>query len=526
LLSFLSRSAVVFVAAVALSASVARAQGPAAAWWNHVVWLSDDALKGRAAGSEGHRKAAEYVAAQFEKLGLKPGAGGAFLQPVPLRAVTVNRATSNVGIVAGGRVTALDLTKQVALSGRGTCGAMDAPMVFVGYGIAAPETGHDDLSGQDLKGKVAVYFAGAPADQTAAVVAHRQAGGERWRVMRERGAIGQLQIYNPFQPGADWARTIEAAQQPTYALADTEEFADRRLAGTIYHEAAKTIFQGSGHDLAGLLADVKAGKALPRFPLQASIRAQLHCTSTAERSENVVAVLEGSDAGLRDEYVVLTAHLDHVGEFGTGADTIYNGAMDNASGVASLIDLAARLRAAGITPKRSLAFVAVTAEERNLLGSYYFAQRPTLAAGARMVANINLDMFLPVIPMKSLIAFGMEESSLQRDVEAAAESVGIKAERDPIPAQNVFIRSDQYNFVRVGVPSVMLLVGAGGDREIWRTWERWMATRYHRPEDDARQPVNMESAELFQRAMLALVRRVADAERAPEWNADSVFRRR
>ena len=523
---FLLRSRFVFVlvAALAGTASIARAQGPAAAWWSHVVWLSDDALKGRAAGSEGHRKAAEYVAAEFEKLGLKPGAGKSFFQPVPLRAVTIDRAASNVAVVSGGRRTPLDLSKQIAVSGRGTCAATDAPLVFVGYGIAAPERGHDDLSGQDLAGKVAVYFAGAPSDQTAAVVAHRQAGGERWRVMQEHGAVGQLQIYNPFQPGADWARTIEAAQQPTYALADTEEFAERRLAGTIHHDAAKTIFEGSGHDLTSLLADVKAGKALPRFPLKTSVRAQLRCTSATELSENVVAVLEGSDPKLRDEYVVLTAHLDHVGDFGTGADTIYNGAMDNASGVASLIDLAARLRAARVTPKRSLAFVAVTAEERNLLGSYYFARRPPLPAGARLVANINLDMFLPVIPMKSLIAFGMEESSLQRDVEAAAESVGIKAEPDPIPGQNVFIRSDQYNFVRVGVPSVMLLVGAGGDREIWKTWEQWMATRYHRPSDDAKQPVNMESAELFQRAMLALVRRVVDAQRAPEWNADSVFK--
>jgi Zn-dependent M28 family amino/carboxypeptidase len=198
--------------------------------------------------------------------------------------------------------------------------------------------------------------------------------------------------------------------------------------------------------------------------------------------------------------------------------------MDNASGVASLIDLADRLRAAGITPARSVAFVAVTAEERNLLGSYYFARRPPLPAGARMVANINLDMFLPIIPFKSLIAFGMEESSLRGEVEAAARSVGVEAQLDPIPGQNIFIRSDQYNFVRVGVPSVMLLTGAAGDPESWKIFEQWMATRYHRPSDDSRQPVNLQSAEQFQRALMALVRRVGDAERAPEWNATSVFK--
>ena len=426
--------------------------------------------------------------------------------------------------MAGGRRRPLDPAKQIALNGRGACGTTDASLVFVGYGLAAPEVGHDDLSGADLEGKVAVYFAGAPASLTAAVVAHRQAAGERWRVLQEHGAVGQLMIYNPFQAGAEWERTITTAQQPTYGLADQEEFAGRKLAATVHHEAAAPLFEGSGHDLSALLATVKAGTALPRFPLKTSVRAQLRCTSEVVPSENVVAVVEGSDPSLRNEFIVLTAHLDHVGEFGSGDDVIYNGAMDNASGVASLIDLAARLRAAGTTLKRSLAFVAVTAEERNLLGSYYFAQRPSLPAGARLVANINLDMFLPIIPMKSLIAFGMEESSLQRDVEAAAESVGIKAERDPIPAQNVFIRSDQYNFVRVGVPSVMLMTGAGGDRESWKTWEQWMATRYHRTSDDSKQPVNFASAETFQRALVALVRRVGDAERAPEWNANSVFK--
>jgi hypothetical protein len=295
---------------------VARAQGQAAAWWNHVVWLSDDALKGRAAGSEGHRKAADYVAEQFDKLGLAPGAGNAYLQPVALKAITIDPAASSVAVVSRGRQSPVDLRTQVALNGRGTCGATDAPLVFVGYGISAPEVGHDDLSGQDLEGKVAVYFAGAPADLTAAVVAHRQAGGERWRIMREHGAIGQLQIFNPFQPGADWERTITTAQQPTYALADAEEFADRRLAGTVHPDAARAIFDGSGHDLAGLVATLKAGTALPRFPLKTSVRAQLRCTSATELSENVVAVLPGSDPKRRDEYVVLTAHLDHVGELG------------------------------------------------------------------------------------------------------------------------------------------------------------------------------------------------------------------
>jgi Zn-dependent M28 family amino/carboxypeptidase len=517
------RSLLLLAATLLVAASYVRAQGPAAAWWKHVVWLSDDALKGRAAGSEGHRKAAEYVAAQFQDAGLARGTGASYLQPVPLRAVTIDRTTSSVSILGGSREAVLDLSRDIAVNGRGTCGAVEAPLVFVGYGLHVPEVGFDDLAGQDLDGKVAVFLAGAPSKPASAVVAHRQAAGERWRVMKARGAIGQIAIHNPSQPGADWPRTISTAQQPTYALADGEEFAERRFAATISDEAARPIFEGSGRDLTSLLATARAGTALPRFPLKTRLQARLQCSGEDTASENVVGILEGNDARLKSEYVVLTAHLDHVGEFGTGADTIYNGAMDNASGVASLIDLAARLRAAGIKPRRSIAFVAVTAEERNLLGSYYFVRRPPFPPGTRMVANINLDMFLPIIPMKSLIAFGMEESSLQSDVEAAARAVGLVAERDPIPGQNVFIRSDQYNFVRAGVPAVMLLTGANGDKTIWKTWEHWMETRYHQPGDDGQQPVNFESAETFQRALMALLRRVADADRAPMWNGGSVF---
>ena len=516
--------AIIIAATLVVAACYVHAQQPAAAWWAHVVWLSDDALQGRAAGSEGHRKAAEYVAAEFKKQGLTPGAGTSFLQTVPLRAVTIDPRASSVAIVAGGREARLDLMTQVVLNGRGTCSTVDAPLVFVGYGIHAPEVGHDDLAGQDLKGKVAVYFPGAPSNLTAAVVAHRQGTGERWRVMKERGAVGQLAIFNPNQAGADWSRTISTAQQPTYALAE-DELGDRRIGAVVSQEAAAPVFEGSGHAVTDLLAATKEGRALPRFPLKSRVRARFRCTSVQENSENVVGVLPGSDPALRREYVVLTAHLDHVGQFGTGEDTIYNGAMDNASGIAALIDVAARLRELGLRPRRSLALVAVTAEERNLLGSYYFATRPALPDGARIVANVNLDMFLPIIPIKGLIAFGMEESSLQRDVEAAAASTGIVAERDPVPAQNIFIRSDQYNFVRRGIPSVMLLTGAAGDRELWKTWESWMLTHYHRPNDDVTQPVNFASAETFLRATLALVRRVADADRAPQWNQDSVFRR-
>jgi Zn-dependent M28 family amino/carboxypeptidase len=512
--------------AAALAAATPRAQsGGASAWWLHVRTLADDAMRGRDAGSPEHRKAAEYVADQFKQAGLRPGMGlSGYLQPVPLQAVTIDRAASKIALFSGSRETVLDITKDVVVNGRGTCSSFEAPMTFIGYGLSVPELDYDDLAGMDLEGKVAVFFASAPSTVSGAVVAHRQGGGERWRVLRSRGAVGYVTIFNPNQPGANWQRTVESATEPTNALAGVEEFADRQIAATVSTDAAGALFEGSGRELSHLLGLLKERAVLPRFPLKTSIRASLRCTSTPTPSENVVGLLEGSDLRFRSEVVVLSAHLDHLGESSDGEDRIFNGAMDNAAGVASLIDVAARLRAANVRPRRTVAFVAVTAEEGGLLGSHYFVTRPPFPPGARAVANINLDMFLPIIPIKSLIAFGMEESSLQRDVEAAAASVGIPAERDPVPGQNIFIRSDQYNFVRAGVPSVMLLTGANGDRELWKTWETWMTTHYHRPSDDLKQPVNLESAETFQRALLHLVQRVADAETAPAWNPASVFR--
>jgi len=502
------------------------AQNAASAWWAHVVYLADDSLRGRDAGTPEYRKAAEYVADQFASAGLRPGLPGGFLQPVPLQAVAIDKRASRVSIVSGARETALDMTKDLVVSGRGSCSTVDAPMTFVGYGLSIPEIGHDDLEGQDLRGRIAVFFASAPAGLAGAVVPHRQGAGERWRMLRSRGAVGYITIFNTNQAGANWQRTIETASEPTNALADLEEFSERRIAATLSPDAAAPLFAGSGHALPRLLDQLRQRAVLPRFPLKTSLRANLRCTRSATPSENVFGLFEGSDARLRHEIVVLTAHLDHVGQFGRGDDTIYNGAMDNASGVASLVDVAARLRSANVPLRRSVAFVAVTAEEGGLLGSYFFAARPPLPAGRRVVANLNLDMFLPIIPMRSLVAFGMEESSLQHDVEAAAASVGLTAERDPMPEQNIFIRSDQYNFVRTGVPSVMLFTGAGGDREVFKTIEAWLATRYHRPSDDLTQPVNFESAETFQKAIVALVQHVANADAAPQWNRDSVFRSR
>ena len=512
--------------AIGLAAVLTAQTSPASEWWRHVVHLSDDSYRGRETGTPEHRKAAEYVAAEFKRAGLSPALAGGYLQPVPLRTVNLEAAAIELTPKQGGTPHALTRGKDVVLVARGQCQSGDAAMAFVGYGLSIPERGHDDLANVDLTGKVAVFFAGAPHGLSGSVVSHRQSIPERWRVLRQRGAVGAISIENPRQPTAPWDLIVGALSGPAYALAANDEFGERRFGALLNPAAASAFFAGSPQAAESILDEVKAGKPLPSFPLEPRLQWRLRCSEKPLTSDNVIGVLPGNDPALRNQFIVVTAHLDHIGQFGSGGDTIYNGAMDNASGVAGLIDAARRLQRAGTRLRRSLAFAAVTAEERGLLGSQYLVDSRPFRKDARVVANVNLDMFLPVIEMKTLVGIGMEESSLEEDVTAVAVARGLQAERDPRPAMNRFIRSDQYNFARAGIPAVFLGVGAGADDNLQKQWDSWMTSRYHRPDDDAAQPVNLEAAEKFQQAVVGLLERLANASEAPSWRETSAFRRK
>jgi Zn-dependent M28 family amino/carboxypeptidase len=271
------------------------------------------------------------------------------------------------------------------------------------------------------------------------------------------------------------------------------------------------------------LAD--AGKPLPRFPLHASILAKVAVERGEVESQNVAGILPGVDPVLKDQYVVLSAHLDHlgIGEPING-DRIYNGAMDNASGVASLLDVAESLNESKPKLRRSLLFVAVTGEEKGLLGSRYFAAHPTVKPGS-MVADLNVDMFLPLFPLRSLIVFGLNESDLGDQIRAVAKAHGVRVEDDPEPARNVFIRSDQYSFIRRGIPALMMMVGYDKGSPEEKVVNTWLKERYHAPADDLKQPVDLESAGRFDDLLRALAEAVADRPERPRWNANSFFKR-
>jgi Zn-dependent M28 family amino/carboxypeptidase len=412
------------------------------------------------------------------------------------------------------------------------------PMVFVGYGLSIPEAEWNDLAGFDLRGKIAVYVnTPAPVAVSDNVRSHVSSAGERWAVLKKAGAVGIATIPGPPastgttpEPASTAPGTTATAAplpQPTIVLADAElqDQAGQVVSMTISRTGADKFLAGSGQTLAQLYALIAGKKPLPRFPLVGTLRVEAAVKREPIQSQNVVGIYEGSDPRLKNEYVVMSAHLDHVGiGRAVNGDALYNGAMDDASGVASVIEVARLLKESNVRPKRSVVFVAVTAEEKGLLGSKYFAARPTVPFD-KIVADINLDMFLPLYPLKVIEVQGLTESSLGDSVRAAAKEVGVDVQTDREPEQNRFIRSDQYSFIRRGVPSLAFKFGyeAGSQEEKIR--REWVRDVYHKPSDDLKQPIDLEAAARFNRVILVLLQRVANDAVRPHWNDTSFFKR-
>jgi Zn-dependent M28 family amino/carboxypeptidase len=324
-----------------------------------------------------------------------------------------------------------------------------------------------------------------------------------------------------------WARTALARFQPSMSLdyGDLDEGFGQKLAVVWNPAHLDKLLAGSGHAPEEILSAAKERKALPHFALPEQMSARVSVKRTEVESPNLAAILPGSDPKLKDEYVVLSAHLDHVGVGRPiNGDSIYNGAMDDASGVATLLDIAERLHAAKTKLRRSVLFVVVTGEEKGLLGSKYFATHPTVKP-EQMVADLNVDMFLPLFPLRILTVYGLAESDLGREVRAVAEPMGIQIQADQEPQRNIFIRSDQYSFIRRGVPSLMFKVGYENGSPEETIAKKWLTERYHAPSDDIHQPVDLKAAGDFDTVVMALAEAVANQTARPRWNNDSFFRR-
>src|SRR5687768_4010195 len=501
----------------------------------HLRFLSSDLLEGRAPASRGGRLTSEYIASQLRAFGLRPGVDTSYLQPVPIDVVTADRATLRVA--ASDKATATLRFPEDVVVWAGSSVASSAArgeLVFVGYGANAPEYQWNDFKDVDVKGKVLLVLVNdppAPASEPNLFGGRAMTYYGRWPYKFEeaerRGAAGALIIHTTEAAGYPWQTVVgswsrENRMSPRPASAP----APLGVRGWITNDAATALLKQAGIDLAELRT-----RATSRDfrPVATGIDLDMVFQNNVRnlRSDNVVGIVRGSDPNLRDEYVVFSAHWDH---FGIGpvvrGDSIYNGALDNASGTADLLAVA-RAAAAGPAPRRSLLFVFVTAEESGLLGSAYFADNPTVPA-EKMVANLNVDGGNLLGRTRDLRVLGDTKSSLGPSLAAMVRPRGMRLTPDEHPERGYFYRSDHFSFAKAGVPAVS--IGAGTDfighpRE-WgvQQEEDYTAHRYHQPSDAYRPDFDLTGAVQLSEIVLGFGRFLANAQAVPAWNADAEFR--
>ncbi|MGC2360671.1 MAG: M28 family peptidase [Thermoplasmata archaeon] len=496
-------------------------------WWSHVEVLADDRMEGRETGSQGYARAADYVIQQFRASGLQPAGTRGFLQSMDFLVRQLDPARSSLEFVRGGKVHTVALGQDAChVVTSATAEQCEAEAVFVGYGLSVPDLNYDDLSGFDLHGKLAVFVSGGPTDMPAAIKAHFSSPEERSNALRRAGAIGLVRILNPTIPELPWPRLVSGLLMPVMELSDSGPEGYRPLSVVINFnpDSAGTLFDGSGHTWQEIAAGLGTKAPLPRFPLAIRIRVRVGFTEGTAKCHNVVGVLPGSDPQLRNEYVVVSAHLDHLG-IGTpvNGDPVYHGAIDNASGVASILEIARTIHDSGASPRRSTLFLALTGEEKHLLGSEYFAAHPTVSGP--LVANVNIDGVWSNFPMRALEVLGVEESTLGDDIRALAAEAGVEVHPSYDPDRVLFIRSDQYNFIKRGVPALFPGIGYSPGSPEEKLAHEWTLVRYHSPADDAKQPVDSAAVARFIDLQRKLVLKVADSDDRPSWKPESFFSR-
>jgi Zn-dependent M28 family amino/carboxypeptidase len=505
----------------------------------HIEFLADDLLHGRQPGTGGYDIAANYVAGQFLQMGLTPaGAGGGYFQQVPLRRALLVPGSAELVYERGGESTPLVFVEDFYMGpdlGR-TAAQLEAGLVFVGYGIDAPELGYNDYAGLDVNGKAVVLLAGQPHDFPSEEGAHFASTTEKTRAAVRHGATGILMIHTPRAAKRyAWDRISSLVGTPSMGWVNGQglvqgQFEQIQASAMLRHTSAEMLFKDAPVDLKTLLENDDNAVALTGFELEGRVRMRQRSTHEDISSPNVVAVLPGSDPLLANEYVVYTAHLDHIGTLpGSGAeeghnDLINNGALDNASGVSVLLETA-RLFAEDRSSRRSILFVAVTAEEKGLVGAEYFAMNPTVPVES-IVSEVNLDMPLLLYDFGDVIAFGAEHSSLGETVRTAAAGFAVELSPDPFPEQNIFVRSDHYRFVQQGIPSVFLVTGMksrDGSIDTQPIFEGFLQQHYHKPSDDLNLPIDYVAAARFTRINAKIGELIANDPERPSWREGDFF---
>ncbi|CUS49413.1 MAG: family M28 peptidase [Idiomarinaceae bacterium HL-53] len=512
---------------------------------SHLEFLASDLLEGRDTGTQSHEIASAYIAAQFQRMGVAPAGTDGYYQRVPLRTARVIPDSQKFTIHnESGESRSLVYPRDFLMgpSVFETESSVTAPLVFVGYGMVSDQFEIDDYANLDVSGAIVVTLSGLPEGLPSEEAAHLNSIKTELAV--ERGAVGMISIHTPKrEETVPYERAIFYANSPRVRWigengVPQNAYPEMKGGATINYEAAEALFANVPVTGEEIYAQMAAGERPVGMPLDLSVTLEKSSTYEDMDSPNVIGMIEGSDPALKDEYIIYTAHSDHIGPVRSveGPAEFNNGAMDNASGVSVMLETArmfADLVASGERPKRSILFAAVTAEERGLLGADYFAHNPTVPI-ENIVANVNLDMPVLLYDFADVVAFGANHSTLADAVAIAAGKFGIESAPDPMPEQALFTRSDHYTLVKQGVPAVFLMTGftsKNPDENAGEIWQRFLREQYHRPTDEVSTlsqvygGIRYGAAATFADINFEIGKTIANDTARPEWNEDSYFGR-
>ncbi len=500
----------------------------------HLEFLADDLLEGREAGTRGYDIAAGYVASAFRQIGLQAAGTNGYFQPVPLRKSMLVPKSVTLKVTTPGGKNAVTFTDADHVAARPSSAevdqTVDADCVFAGFGVVSPEHKRDDYAGLDVRGKFVVLLGGPPPGFPSEVAGHLGSTDEQRARAAERGAVGTFIIYTPaLETRWPFVRLAPVYHQPVIEWFDPAIPRDSgrqlRVSAMVDPTGAEALFEGAPRKYADVLKEAHT-RAPKGFALKTRATFSRKSEHSQAMSANVAGMLPGADASLANEVIVFTSHLDHVGiGVPVNGDSIYNGALDNAAGIASMLEVARVLSTQSQRLKRSVLFLAVTAEEKGLIGSDYFAHQPTVAR-ERMVGVINLDGAMPFYDLVDVIGYGAGSSTLGDSLVRAASGLGISVSPDLAPEQAYFTRSDHYPFVRKGIPGIFLIAGDAptpDGKNAKQINERWAAQHLHQPSDDLNQPFDynhmVKWAELFRRWTVE----TANAPGRPLWYEGDYF---
>ncbi|MFT6879495.1 MAG: hypothetical protein ACJARG_000420 [Arcticibacterium sp.] len=496
----------------------------------HMRFLADDLLKGRAIGSEGFQIASSYVQSQLISIGLKPAAdNGSFVQSVLFKNAVVTTTHSFLEIDS----ETLTWGSQFILSPyyENSKSEIEASMVFVGFGVSSPEFNYDDYEGLNVAGKIVVYINGAPDTFPSNEKAYYSTNDVKFQTALKNGAVGVIRFMHPDNKIKPWLSTVSRTKNGRLKWVDStgsipSSYPELKAVATFNQDSLANLFRLKYSQFLKSLSSLNNSKP-SSFEMDSKAKIHIETETKNVVCHNLLAEIKGSDPNLKDEYLVYSAHLDHLGIGRViNGDSIYNGAHDNASGVSILLEIARTFKNANQPPKRSILFALVTAEESGLLGSDYLAHFPP-EGKEKMIANINMDMPFLFHPILDIVPYGAAHSSLGRITKKAADYLHLDIAPDPFPEQVVFIRSDHYSFIKIGIPALYIKSGFKSipedsiDRRI--TDVQWRKTHYHRPQDDMNQDFDFNAATTHVKINYLIGKMVANDQKAPYWKDGDFF---